>query len=91
MWPLVAPAASYQPAPSPIITALDTNQNGTIEAEELTKAAEVLKSLDKNKDGNLTADEYRPQLQGGPGGKCFGAFARASRAGMVMRDEDDHG
>lgn len=56
------------PMASPIITALDTNQNGTIEAEELAKAAAALKSLDKNHDGKLTPEEYRPQPPGVPGG-----------------------
>ena len=56
------------PMASPIITALDANQNGTIEADELAKAADALKSLDKNNDGKLSAEEYRPQMQGGPGG-----------------------
>jgi len=54
---------------SPIITALDVNQNGIIEAEELAKAADALKTLDINKDGKLTSDEYRPQMPGGPGGE----------------------
>jgi Ca2+-binding EF-hand superfamily protein len=53
---------------SPIITALDANQNGVIEADELAKAAEALKTLDKNHDGKLDAEEYRPQMPGGPGG-----------------------
>ena len=57
---------------SPIIEALDLNKDGTIDADELAKAAESLKKLDKNGDGKITEDEYRPQRpgggQGGPGG-----------------------
>jgi hypothetical protein len=56
------------PMASPIITALDANQNGVIEADELAKAAEALKTLDKNHDGKLDSEEYRPQMPGGPGG-----------------------
>jgi hypothetical protein len=55
------------PLPSPIISALDANQNGTIEADELANAADALKQLDKNRDGKLTPDEYRPQMPGEPG------------------------
>jgi hypothetical protein len=54
--------------PNPVIEALDLNKDGTIDAEELSKASDSLKKLDKNKDGKLTPDEYRPQRPGGPGG-----------------------
>ena len=59
------------PPPSPIIEALDANGDGTIDAEELRKAPELLKSLDVNGDGKLTPDEFHPaRLDGfpGPGG-----------------------
>lgn len=57
---------------SPIIEALDINKDGTIDADELAKAAESLKKLDKNGDGKITEEEFRPQRpsgQGGPGGE----------------------
>jgi EF hand len=57
---------------SPIIEALDLNKDGTIDAEELGKAAESLKKLDKNGDGKLTGEEFRPQWSGGPGGRPEG-------------------
>ena len=69
-----------RPVP-PIIAALDTNKDGVIDADEISKAAESLKTLDKNGDGKLTEDEYRPARpegqgapggQGGPGGKGGG-------------------
>lgn len=53
---------------NPIIVALDLNQDGTIDADEIAKASASLKKLDKNGDGKITADEYRPQRPGGPGG-----------------------
>ncbi|MEO6753192.1 MAG: EF-hand domain-containing protein [Chthoniobacteraceae bacterium] len=56
-----------RPVP-PIIAALDTNKDGVIDADEIAKAAESLKTLDKNGDGKLTEDEYRPKPLGGPGG-----------------------
>lgn len=47
----------------PFIRAIDLNQDGVLDADELAKAGTSLKTLDKNGDGKLTADEYRP---GGP-------------------------
>jgi hypothetical protein len=50
------------------VEALDLNQDGTIDADEIAKAPESLKKLDKNGDGKLAPDEYRPPRPGGPGG-----------------------
>ena len=49
-------------------TALDTDHNGEISAEEIANAATSLKTLDKNNDGQITEDEVRPAGPGrGPG------------------------
>lgn len=65
------PNSSFGPPPGgphgappkpPIEAALDTNGNGTIEADEIANAAAALKTLDKNGDGQLTADELRPAM-----------------------------
>ena len=54
----------------PIIAALDTNHDGTIDADEIANASASLKKLDKNGDGKLTPDELRPpRPQGGPEGQ----------------------
>jgi hypothetical protein len=53
---------------NPVIEALDINKDGIIEAEEIAKASESLKTLDKNGDGKLTPDEFRPPRLGAPGG-----------------------
>lgn len=45
----------------PIIAALDLNKDGVIDAEELAKASDSLKTLDKNGDGKLTGEEIRPE------------------------------
>lgn len=50
---------------SPVITALDADHSGAIEAGEISKAAEALRTLDKNHDGRLTPEEFRPQMPGG--------------------------
>ncbi len=61
----------------PIIAALDLNNDGTIDADEIAKASASLMKLDKNGDGKITMEEYRPQRPegqgerrgpGGPGG-----------------------
>ena len=62
------------PAP-PVIIALDLNHDGTIDADEIAKASDSLKTLDKNGDGKLTRDELRPPRPegfGGPGGEGRG-------------------
>lgn len=48
-----------RPAP-PIITALDVNQDGVVDASEIANAANALLTLDQNGDGQLTQDELRP-------------------------------
>jgi Ca2+-binding EF-hand superfamily protein len=63
---------------SPILSALDANQDGAISAAELANAPSRLKTLDKNGDGSLTRDEAgiafggrggRGGDRGGPGGE----------------------
>lgn len=61
---------------SPLITAIDANQDGVIDASEINQAATAIASLDTNGDGQVTSDEARPQRPdgapargpGGPGG-----------------------
>jgi hypothetical protein len=55
------PVVSQKPLVSPLITAIDTNHNGILEAAEIVNAPAALKTLDKNGDGKLTADEYLGQ------------------------------
>jgi Ca2+-binding EF-hand superfamily protein len=45
--------------------ALDTNGDGTLDAGEIDAAPTVLTKLDKNADGQISADEIRPEFQGG--------------------------
>lgn len=53
----------------PILTALDANQDGTIDVTELANASAALKQLDKNQDGQLSAEELHPggRRHGGQG------------------------
>ena len=52
----------------PVMAALDTNSDGTIDATEIEQASKSLKTLDKNNDGKLTPEELRPaRPAGGPG------------------------
>jgi len=65
------PEGHQRPMP-PIMVALDTNQDGVIDADEIANAATSLLTLDQNGDGQLTAEEVRPaRPEGarGPGGR----------------------
>ncbi|HTG45301.1 MAG TPA: hypothetical protein VK633_12290 [Verrucomicrobiae bacterium] len=60
------PDGSRPPLP-PLMAALDTNHDGTIDEKEIAAAAESLRGLDKNNDGQLTMDELRPERGPRPG------------------------
>ena len=53
--------------PTPVIRALDVDQDGKLSAEELKNATESLLTLDTNGDGELTGDEMfsPPPADGG--------------------------
>jgi hypothetical protein len=57
-----------RPAP-PLVAALDTNKDGVIDADEIAKSSESLKTLDKDSDGKLTREEVMPERRGGPRGE----------------------
>ncbi|MHA3774401.1 EF-hand domain-containing protein [Verrucomicrobiota bacterium sgz303538] len=73
------PGGPGRPVP-PLFAALDANKDGVIDADEIAKAPEALKSLDKNGDGKLTRDELMPargegrgeRRGGGPGARRGG-------------------
>jgi Ca2+-binding EF-hand superfamily protein len=53
----------------PLLSALDSDHDGVIDAAELAKASAVLRSLDRNQDGRITPDEMSPMMgRGGRGG-----------------------
>ncbi len=56
-----------KPPKSPIIEALDANDDRILDAAEIATASTVLMSLDADADGILSGDEYRPQRPGGQG------------------------
>ncbi|MCS7305275.1 MAG: class I SAM-dependent methyltransferase [Thermoguttaceae bacterium] len=62
----------FGPPRLPVMTALDTDGDGSLSAEEIAKAPETLKKLDKNGDGQLNREElfgtFRvPGMGPGPG------------------------
>ena len=57
--------APKRPTP-PFFAALDTDNDGSLSASEVTAASTALTKLDKNSDGVLTPDEF---MRGGPGGR----------------------
>ena len=46
-------------APPLVIATLDANNDGIIDAGEISNASKALKSLDKNADGRLSPEELR--------------------------------
>lgn len=60
------PGVGPQPPLPAVITALDTNGDGKLDANEITNAAAALRKLDKNGDGKLTPDEFRRRRNGPP-------------------------
>lgn len=53
--------------PPPLVSALDLNRDGELDADEISKASESLKALDRNADGRLDFEEMRPAGMPGPG------------------------
>jgi hypothetical protein len=49
---------------NPIFASLDTNGDGTIDANEINNAPAALRKLDKNSDGKLTREELRGDRAG---------------------------
>lgn len=48
----------------PMVSALDVNGDGIIDANELANAGTTLKKLDRNGDGQITSDELQPNRPG---------------------------
>jgi hypothetical protein len=48
--------------PLPVVSVLDANHDGVIDATEIANASAALKTLDANGDGVLTTNEYLPPL-----------------------------
>jgi len=63
-----APTPPPPPHLPPLLMALDVNQDGILDADEIANATAALKTLDKNSDGQLTPDEYRPPAPPHPPG-----------------------
>ena len=56
---LAQPSGGGRSGPTPAVAALDLNGDGTIDADELSRASKSLALLDRNGDGRLTREEYR--------------------------------
>ncbi len=68
---------------SPILNAVDVNQDGALSAAEIANAPAQLRKLDKNGDGKLTQDEAGMQMgRGGGGGR-----GRGEEEGSGVGDE----
>ncbi len=82
------PAEAHRPLP-PIVAALDTNQDGVIDAKEIENAPAALSTLDLNHDGKLTFDELRPA--GGPGPRPNGPGPNQRRSNRYVYTPDNGG
>lgn len=60
----------------PLRRALDANHDFELDATEIAKASEVLKSLDTNGDGKIDREELRPPMGPPPGGPGRGPEGR---------------
>ncbi len=56
------PGGPHRHPPLPIVSVLDANHDGVIDAEEIANASAALLTLDKNGDGILTTNEYLPPV-----------------------------
>lgn len=76
----------------PIVTALDSDGNGELSAEEINNAVAALKTLDKNSDGVLDMSEMMPPRRegGGPGGPP-GMRGQGGPGGPGMRGQGGPG
>jgi len=59
--PMTPPANAEQAPLTPLIFALDANDDGVISEEELNDAVGALRVLDADGDGSLAPGEYRPR------------------------------
>lgn len=78
---------------SPLMTALDTDKDGKLSAEEIKNAATALATLDKNKDGVLEVAELAPARpeRGGRGGGGGGWDPSSIVDRIMERDGDKDG
>ena len=77
---------------NPLQTALDTNNDGTLDEQEIANAPAALKKLDKNNDGKLNPEELRPPMmrgeRGGPGQPAGNPGALAERLMQFDKNTD---
>ena len=77
---------------NPLLTALDTNSDGTLDDKEIANASAALKKLDKDGDGKLTPEELRPAMRrserGTPGQAGSNAGALATRLMQFDKNAD---
>ncbi len=77
--PGFAAAGNTAPPMPPIVTALDTNGDGIIDAQEIANASAALAVLDKNKNGEIGYDEALPTSPDGSEAARHGGLYRADR------------
>jgi len=68
---------------TPVLAALDANEDGEISLKEIDAGPSALAKLDKNGDGKLADDELRPDFGGRGGGGPRGGFGGGPGGGMM--------
>jgi Ca2+-binding EF-hand superfamily protein len=69
------PGPGGKPPLPPIITVLTSDRDGSIGADAIARAPELLKQLDRDGDGSLALTECLPPMPGGPNAPSPGANA----------------
>lgn len=77
--PGIGGSGNTPPPMPPIVTALDANGDGIIDAKEIANATAALLTLDKNKDGKIGFDEALPSAPDGSEAARHGGLYRADR------------
>ncbi|MGV3756999.1 MAG: hypothetical protein ACO1QS_16580, partial [Verrucomicrobiota bacterium] len=65
---------NFRPQHLPVMTALDADNDGVLNASEIAQASAALKTLDRDGNGRLTPDELRPMNMGQPRAQGDGQF-----------------
>lgn len=66
------PPPGGPPPKPPVMTALDTDKDGVLSAEEIENASQALAEMDTDGNGRLSEDEFKPESPKGEGEKGEG-------------------